>query len=270
MSTPHDASMSHSDRQDSHASLGRRDALAAIGLSAMSLGGFASLALAQDRSPTISADELPRYSGFDRTTGLYMLPPLLYAMDALEPHIDAETMALHHGKHHASYVKGLNDAIAALAEIRSGKRSVEETKHWERQLAFHGSGHLLHVLFWHCMGPDGGSPTGLIASHLEKNFGSFEQFSEQFKACANAVEGSGWAILVFEPASRRLLITQAEKHQNQAIWGTTPLLAIDVWEHAYYLRYQNRRADYVNAFMNVINWQFVNRSLELQLNGGGR
>ncbi|MCA9292024.1 MAG: superoxide dismutase, partial [Phycisphaerales bacterium] len=194
--------------------------------------------------------------------GEYVLPPLPYAADALEPHLDAQTMTLHHDKHHAGYVRGLNAAVKALAEIRSGARPTSEVKHWSRELAFHGSGHLLHVVFWNCMGPNGGgAPTGAIGEMIERDFGSFDGFVTHFTAAAGAVEGSGWGLLVLEPTSGRLLVMQAEKHQNLTAWGVVPLVAVDVWEHAYYLRYQNRRSEYVSAFMNVVDWTATNARL---------
>jgi Fe-Mn family superoxide dismutase len=256
----------------------RREALAALGLGAAGAagvagaGGFLSAsALGQTTSPAPPAGApaapgapplfTPKELGWDDASGKYILPPLPYPPDALEPHIDRQTMELHHGKHHAGYVTGLNTALDALAEIRPGKRNMSEVKHWSRELAFHGSGHFLHVIFWNGMGPRGGgapgSPGGKLAEHIAHDFGSFKEFSDSFKGAANAVEGSGWGILALEPIAQKLIVMQAEKHQNQTAWGVVPLLAIDVWEHAYYLRYQNRRREYVEAFMNVVNWKAV-------------
>lgn len=185
------------------------------------------------------------------------LPPLKYDYDALEPHIDEQTMKLHHDIHHAGYVKGLNNAEAKLAEAReSGDFSL--VQHWERQLAFHGAGHFLHCIFWDCMGPNGGGkPEGSVLEQIEKDFGSFEGFEAQFKAAAATVEGSGWCMLVKNHAAKKFEILTAEKHQNLSQWVSEPLLCIDVWEHAYYLKYQNKRAAYIDAFMNVINWDYV-------------
>ncbi len=169
-------------------------------------------------------------------------------------------MRIHHDKHHAGYVKGLNTALERLAEIRSGQLDMGEVQQWSGQLAFNGSGHLLHVIFWNCMSPSGGGrPSGAIARQIDRDFGSFNDMANQFKAAAGSVQGSGWGILALEPTSRQLLVMQAEKHQNLTAWGVVPLMVVDVWEHAYYLKYQNRRADYVNAFMNVINWDFADR-----------
>ncbi|TFB11244.1 superoxide dismutase [Candidatus Marinimicrobia bacterium MT.SAG.2] len=184
----------------------------------------------------------------------HTLPELTYAYDALEPHIDEQTMKLHHDIHHNGYVVGLNNAEDKLAESReSGDYSL--TKHWERESAFHGAGHLLHSIFWTNMGPDGGGePGGALAEAMNSDFGGFDKFKAQFTAASNQVEGSGWGILAYRPSDNKLIILQAEKHQNLSQWDVVPLLVLDVWEHAYYLKYQNKRPAYTDAFFNVINW----------------
>jgi Fe-Mn family superoxide dismutase len=187
----------------------------------------------------------------------HVLPPLDYPYEALEPHIDAQTMKLHHDIHHLAYVNGLNNAEAKLAEARE-KGDFALIKHWSRELAFHGAGHFLHCVFWKNMAPNGGGkPGGKLMAQIEKDFGSYDAFVAQFKAAGAAVEGSGWVILVKNWPVNKLEILQAEKHQDLGQWVTEPLLALDVWEHAYYLKYQNKRADYINAFMNVVNWKDV-------------
>jgi len=187
----------------------------------------------------------------------YTLPALPYAPTALEPHIDEATMHLHHDMHHAAYVAGLNNAEAKLAAAREAK-DFSLVKHWARELAFHGSGHFLHSIFWKNMAPNaGGKPDGSLFQQIEKDFGSYDAFAAQFKAAAVAVEGSGWAILVKNSISAKLEILTAEKHQDLTQWVVTPLLVLDVWEHAYYLKYQNKRAAYVEAFFNVVNWKDV-------------
>lgn len=189
--------------------------------------------------------------------GGHKLPPLPYAYNALEPYIDAETMRIHHDLHHLSYVEGLNTAEKELEKARrSGQFDL--VKHWERELAFNGAGHYLHTLFWNVMHPKGGGkPQGELAEQINRSFGSFDQFRKQFSAAANKVEGGGWAILVWSPRSRRLEILQAEKHQNLSQWDVIPLLALDVWEHAYYLKYRNNRAGYIDAWWNIVNWPEV-------------
>jgi Fe-Mn family superoxide dismutase len=192
------------------------------------------------------------------------LPPLPYAYNALEPHIDEQTMRLHHDLHHKAYVDGLNKAEEMLVKAReSGDFGL--VKHWEREAAFHGSGHLLHAIFWPNMAAaghgGGGVPAGDLAARINAEFGSFEAFRGLFSAAATQVEGSGWAILAYRPHDGRLVVLTAEKHQNLTQWGVLPLLVLDVWEHAYYLKYQNRRAEYVKNFFDVINWADVAQRL---------
>lgn len=190
------------------------------------------------------------------------LPPLPYAYDALEPHIDAQTMQLHHDKHHAAYVAGLNKAEDELAKARaSGDYAL--IQHWSKQAAFHGGGHFLHSMFWTVMAPSGkgggGEPTGTLKDLIVRSFGSFDAFKKQLSAAATAVEGSGWGLVHFRPSDESLIILQAENQHKLSSWGSTPVLGIDVWEHAYYLKYQNKRADYIAAWWNVVNWAEVER-----------
>lgn len=186
------------------------------------------------------------------------LPPLPYDYKALEPHIDEQTMRLHHDKHHLAYVNGLNNAETKLREARE-KGDYSLVKHWEREAAFHGAGHFLHCVFWENMtAKGGGKPTnGELLDALQGNFGSFENFMAHFKAAGAAVEGSGWVLLTYNRVTKTLDVLTAEKHQDLTQWVNTPLLACDVWEHAYYLKYQNNRAAYIEAFTNVINWDDV-------------
>lgn len=189
--------------------------------------------------------------------GTHELPPLPYPYNALEPVIDEQTLRLHHGVHHAGYVKGLNTAEKKLAEVRaSGDYSI--VKHWERELAFHGSGHILHTIFWQNLSPQGGGkPNGKLAGALVTAFGSYDAFKKELIAATNAVEGSGWGILAYQMIFKGLVILQTEKHQDLTQWGAVPLLVIDVWEHAYYLKYQNRRGEFVDNIFTIINWSDV-------------
>ncbi|HTG70557.1 MAG TPA: Fe-Mn family superoxide dismutase [Candidatus Udaeobacter sp.] len=194
--------------------------------------------------------------------GGHTLPPLPYAYDALEPYIDEHTMRIHHDMHHQSYVDGLNIAELQLQTARD-TGNFELVKHWERELAFNGAGHYLHTLFWNVMSPyGGGEATGSLSNQIRNDFGSLAAFMKQFSEGAAKIEGSGWAILVWSPRSRRLEILTAEKHQNLSQWDVVPLLALDVWEHAYYLRHQNRRPEYVQEWWNVVNWPYVNERFE--------
>lgn len=193
--------------------------------------------------------------------GGHKLPRLPYAYDALEPYIDETTMRLHYQKHHQSYVDGLNKAEKELAKARRAN-DFALVKHWERELAFNGAGHYLHSIFWRIMNPrGGGKPTGELEREINRTFGGFSAFKEHFSKAAENVEGGGWAILVWSPQAGRLEVLQAEKHQNLSQWDVVPLLALDVWEHAYYLKYHNKRADYIKNWWNVVHWEEVNRRL---------
>ncbi|MEK4234729.1 Fe-Mn family superoxide dismutase [Paenibacillus sp. FSL H7-0714] len=226
----------------------------------------------EDYVVNIDTDDTMRNDGFSTFTdtvpdirdkndvvpiGGHTLPPLPYAYNALEPYIDEKTMRIHHDKHHQSYVDGLNKAEVKLADSRKNG-DFDLVKHWERELAFNGAGHYLHTIFWNVMSPQGGGrPTGALLEAIEQSFGSYDSFKKQFTEAANKVEGGGWAILVWSPRSHRLEILTAEKHQNLSQWDVVPLLALDVWEHAYYLKHQNNRADYINDWWKVVNWPYV-------------
>jgi len=190
--------------------------------------------------------------------GEYTLPPLPYDYASLEPHIDEQTMRIHHDKHHQGYVNGLNAALGKLAGARQSG-DFADVQQLSRLLAFHGGGHANHTLFWQNMAPPGrgggGEPTGRIAEQIAKDFGDLARFQAHFSAAAAAVEGSGWAVLGWHPLLGRLLVQTMMNQQNLTVLGTVPLLVLDVWEHAYYLKYQNRRGDYVKAWWNVVNWQ---------------
>ncbi|MED3961899.1 superoxide dismutase [Niallia taxi] len=189
--------------------------------------------------------------------GGHRLPSLPYAYNALEPYIDEEIMRLHHTKHHQSYVDGLNKAENMLVQARKD-RKFELVKHWSRELAFHGSGHYLHTIFWNNMSPNGGGePKGMLLEAIKDYFGSYDAFKQHFTEAAKAVEGVGWAILVWSPRARHLEILQSERHMLLTQWDTIPLLALDVWEHAYYLQYKNNRADYISNWWKIVNWKDV-------------
>jgi superoxide dismutase, Fe-Mn family len=194
--------------------------------------------------------------------GPFSLPPLPYPSDALEPHIDAKTMEIHHGRHHAAYVSNLNKAIAKYPEL--GKRSIQDlVRNWQAvpedirtTVRNNGGGHLNHALFWQMLRKEGGGkPRGELAAAIERRFGSFDGFRERLSSAAGSVFGSGWAWLTLQ--NRELNIETTPNQDNPIGQGSIPLLGIDVWEHAYYLKYQNRRAEYVSAWFNVINWDFV-------------
>ena len=200
--------------------------------------------------------------------GGHTLPPLEYPYNALEPVIGEATLHLHHDKHHKAYVDALNKAELALAEARR-QGDYQYIKHWERELAFNGSGHILHSVYWDTMAPpgSGGSPGEYTSYYIDQYFGGFEAFKAQFLAATKAVEASGWCVLGYNPAFFRLEVLQCEKHQNLTQWGIIPILVCDVWEHAYYLDYQNQRPAYVDVWWGLINWGAVEKRLHSAMGG---
>jgi Fe-Mn family superoxide dismutase len=239
--------------------LTRRDAIKVV-------GGTAVLAM-MDITYAIEPNEKEMKMANQKNTdvfadaysnGQYTLPPLPYAYDALEPMYDQQTLKLHHDKHHAGYVKKANEAMEKLQAARKAK-DFAAIKCISEDLAFNGSGHILHTLFWLSMKPggNGGQMPFEIKQAFEQSFGSADAAQAQFAAATKAVEASGWGVLAFEPVSQKLIILQCEKHQNLTMWGVVPLLVCDVWEHAYYLKYQNNRAEWVDNFMKLANWDFA-------------
>lgn len=193
----------------------------------------------------------------------HQLPDLGYAFNALEPHIDAKTMEIHHDKHHAAYVAGLNGALEGLDNLASksvedllkGIGDVPEAK--RQAVTNHGGGHANHSLFWKLLAPGGAkSPSGDLANAIDTAFGSFDAFKEKFETAAKTRFGSGWAWLV-KDSKGGLEVLSTANQDSPLMNGQTPILGLDVWEHAYYLNYQNRRPDYVSAFWNVVNWDEV-------------
>jgi len=231
--------------------LTRRQLISACGLGAMALSVARRPALAQTPAPL----------------GALTLPPLPYKADALEPHIDALTMQIHHGRHHQAYVNNFNAAIAKAGEaaqqpvesLLANLAAVPEPV--RTAIRNNGGGHVNHVQFWTLMAPGaGGVPTGAIADAIAATFGGFEKFKEQFAQAAMSRFGSGWAWLSEEKG--RLLIHSTPNQDTPSMEGRRAIFGLDVWEHAYYLKYQNRRGDYIGAFWNVINWAEVNRRLK--------
>jgi len=186
------------------------------------------------------------------------LPPLPYDYAALEPHIDEQTMRIHHDKHHAAYVNGLNAAEAALEKARE-TGDFAAVQGLSRLVAFHGGGHANHTIFWLNLAPagkgGGGEPSGELMAQIKKDFGDFGKFKSHFSAAAGAVEGNGWGVLGWHPILGKLYIQTMMNQQMLTVLGTIPVVMLDVWEHAYYLKYQNRRPDYVAAWWNVVNWK---------------
>ncbi|APT85682.1 superoxide dismutase [Corynebacterium aquilae] len=189
---------------------------------------------------------------------VYELPELDYAYDALEPHISAEIMELHHSKHHANYVAGANAALEALEKARQEGKIGAEVTALSKNLAFNLGGHTNHSIFWKNLSPNGGGePTGALAEAINRDFGSFEAFKSHFSAAALGLQGSGWAVLGYDHVADRLVVEQMTDQQGNLSINLTPLLMLDMWEHAFYLQYKNVKADYVTAVWNVFNWDDV-------------
>lgn len=235
--------------------INRRQALKQTAVSSAVLAGSlaGSPLLAQPAPPPPPAAAAP---------GPFVLPPLPYAVDALEPAIDARTMEIHHGRHHAAYVAGLNKAVGGLPDL--GRQPVEALLRGLASLPEavrtavrnHGGGHANHSLFWLSLKKNGGAgPAGELAKALEHKFGGVTGFQQAFTQAAMTVFGSGWAWLTIDRDGLR--IESLPNQDSPLTLGRTPLLGLDVWEHAYYLKYQNRRADYVAAFFSVVNWDVV-------------
>ena len=197
---------------------------------------------------------------------MFELPALPYAHNALEPHIDARTMEIHHGKHHQAYVNNLNNAVKGnAAEGIELSELVHNISKYSPAIRNNGGGHWNHSFFWGIMGPNaGGQPTGALMDAIVASFGSFDAMKEQFNSAATTRFGSGWAWLIVH--DHKLAITSTPNQDNPlmdiAEVKGTPILGLDVWEHAYYLHYQNRRPDYIGAFWNVVNWSAVNAHFE--------
>ncbi len=187
----------------------------------------------------------------------YILPQLPYDYASLEPYVSGKAMELHHGKHHAAYVHNGNTALDRLDEARA-KEDFTRIAALERSLAFNLSGHILHSIFWRNLVPKGGGePSGPLAQALRRDFGTFDRFRGHFVEVAGSIMGSGWAALVWEPLGGRLLITQIYDHQSNLSQSGVPLMVLDAWEHAYYLQYQNRKAEFFEKVWNLWNWQDI-------------
>jgi superoxide dismutase, Fe-Mn family len=260
----------------------RRDLLrTAIPAAALaSTGFFAFEALAQENAmPGAGVKGGTGMKGyFDPSNffadGEWKLPKLPYEYNALEPHIDAQTMEIHHSKHHQSYVNNLNKALKTMKDLKDDA-TPSQVEALQRDISFNFGGHALHSMFWGIMDPaggkpggkPGGEPSGRLGEMLNAQFGSFERFKGYFTKVATSVKGSGWAILAFAPVSQQL-ITYAVKDQDSThAPGTMPILGVDVWEHAYYLKYQNKRDEYVKAWFNTINWSIVERLMGIHTPG---
>ncbi|HEY0009132.1 MAG TPA: superoxide dismutase [Tepidisphaeraceae bacterium] len=242
--------------------LSRRDLITrtapavALGAAMMSTNVFG-----QDAGLAASSSVVIKMLTEAQKDGSYVLPKLPYAYDALEPHIDAQTMELHHSKHQQAYVSGINDAIKNLAKIHDEQEiDAARLSALSRNISFNAGGHLFHTVFFGTMAKSGGQmdASSSVATAITSQFGSVDKFKAHFSKVAAGVKGSGWAIAFYEPVGDRILITETGDQDLRIIPGAIPILLIDVWEHAYYLKYQNKRADYITAWWNVVNWTEVN------------
>lgn len=189
---------------------------------------------------------------------VYTLPELDYAYDALEPHLSAEIMEIHHTKHHQTYVDGANATLEALEKAREEGTDQNQIRALSKNLAFNLGGHTNHSIFWKNLSPNGGGePTGELAEAINRDFGSFEKFKDHFSNAALSLQGSGWAVLGYDHVAGRLVIEQMTDQAGNTSINLTPILMLDMWEHAFYLQYKNVKADYVKAVWNVFNWDDV-------------
>lgn len=189
-------------------------------------------------------------------SGKYAAAPLPFALDALEPVIDAKTVELHYKFHHLPAVAVANKAEEALAKARESD-DFALIKFYEKELAFSLSSHILHTIYWSNLAKKGGEPKNELVKAITAQFGSFDKFKAQLSAATLTIEASGWGIVGYHPSTQKLMILQCENHQKLTAWGVIPLLVLDVWEHAYYLKYCNRRAEYVSNLFSIVNWDNV-------------
>jgi Fe-Mn family superoxide dismutase len=213
-------------------------------------------------APEANAQARPRQ--FDRLTdesGKYAVSPLPFTYAALEPVIDEKTVDLHYNFHHKAYAAAANRAEEGLAKARD-TNDFALVKFYEKELAFQLSGHILHTIYWSNLAGKGAEPQGDLAKSINADFGSYQKLKGQLVAATTAVEASGWGVLGYHPTIRKLMVLQIENHQKLTAWGIVPLLVLDVWEHAYYLKYQNRRPEYVGNLFKIINWNGVAERLD--------
>jgi superoxide dismutase, Fe-Mn family len=196
--------------------------------------------------------------------GNFSLQTLPYPEDFLEPFMDAETVKLHYTFHHGGAVKAANNDLKKIREALD-TNNLETIDLWTKKLSYHFSSHILHSIFWTNLSNKQMSPAGELLKRIEKNFGSYEKLKTYIAATSKNIDGNGWGILGYQPYSDSLTVLQCENHEKLTQWGVVPLLVIDVWEHAYYLKYKNKRADFVDALFNIINWDNVSQRLDVAL-----
>jgi Fe-Mn family superoxide dismutase len=204
-------------------------------------------------------------SGMDKLTdenGNFALQPLPYAENFLEPNMDQETVHLHYTFHHGDAVKAANKDLQMIQKALD-ENSIETVDYWTKKLSYHLSSHILHTIFWTNLSNKRSDPKGALLKQIEKDFGSYDKFKVLIAKTSKGVDGNGWGILGYHPATRKLTVMQCENHEKLTQWGVIPVLVIDVWEHSYYLKYRNRRAEFVDNLFSVLNWDNVAARFEL-------
>jgi Fe-Mn family superoxide dismutase len=205
--------------------------------------------------------------GIDKLTdkdGNFIHQPLPYQYNFLEPYMDEETLNLHHKFHHGGAVKGANKDLSEIKKAVDGQ-SFDTVDFWTKKLSYHFSSHILHTIFWTNLTNKKTEPKGKLLQMIEKDFGSYDKLKQYIAATSKNVDGNGWGILAYQPYSGKITILQCENHEKLTQWGCVPLLVIDVWEHAYYLKYKNKRQDFVDALFNIINWDNVAQRLDIAM-----
>ncbi|SAL01213.1 superoxide dismutase [Caballeronia arationis] len=220
----------------------------------------AGLVLASTARVVRAAEETSYSDRLVDANGKYSAAPLPFAYDALEPAIDARTVEIHYNFHHKPAAAAANKAEEALAKARDAN-DFSLVKFYEKELAFHLSSHILHTIYWTSISGKGDPPTGDLARAINKDFGSYEKFQAQLMAATNAVEASGWGVVGYLPATEKLMVLQCEGHQKLTAWGLHPILVLDVFEHAYYLKYQNKRSEYLHNISSLLSWDNAARRL---------
>jgi superoxide dismutase, Fe-Mn family len=202
--------------------------------------------------------------GIDKLTdenGQFIQQPLPYSESFLEPYMDSETLHLHYTFHHGGAIKAANNDVKKISSALENN-NLETVDFWTKKLAYHFSSHILHTIFWTNLTNKKSEPSGELMKRIEKNFGTFERFKSYIATTSKNVDGNGWGILGYQPYSDSLTVLQCENHERLTQWGVVPLMVIDVWEHAYYLKYKNKRTDFVDALFNIINWDNVSQRLQ--------
>jgi Fe-Mn family superoxide dismutase len=215
-------------------------------------------------APGIMAHGITETDGIDKLTdkdGNFIHLPLPYSESQLEPYMDAETLHLHYTFHHGGAVKSANADLGKI-KLALEQNNLETIDFWTKKLSYHFSSHILHTIFWTNLSNKKTEPKGDLLKQIEKNFGSYEKLKTYIASTSKNVDGAGWGILGYQPYSDSLTILQCENHEKLTQWGVVPILVIDVWEHAYYLKYKNKRADFVDALFNLINWDNVAMRLD--------